>query len=59
MTLIMVIHRGGKFVMHFIKMESVTPSSAEVIMIIKCQVLVSSLLLNIPKAKKKKITSAE
>ena len=28
-------------------------------MIIKCQVSVSSLLLNIPKAKKKKITSAE
>ena len=34
-------------------------SSAEVIMIIKYQVSVSSLLLNIPKAKNRKITSAE
>ena len=34
-------------------------SSGEVIMITKCQVSVSSLLLGIPKAKKRKITSAE
>ena len=37
----------------------ITLSSAEVIMIIKCQVSVSSLLFDIPKAKARKITSAK
>ena len=37
----------------------ITLSSAEVIVIIKCQVLVSILLFDIPKAKERKITSAK
>ena len=39
--------------------NAITLSSAEVIMIIKCQVSVSSLLFDIKKAKERKITSAK